>query len=150
MPIACLVRTLAEQCRVLPAKIWYSRGFSFRMPVARKFTGSAVLRIDADGSKFRLWLCNSMSNVHQPRRSLISLWIRCSVRVVAACRKRFRGGERVCHGIASPFKIPRPTKVCAPIDFAAMEFLSYTLLRPNFELPALHPVTIGSIYRIDT
>lgn len=82
--------------------------------------------------------------------SIIDFAIDSSVRVVAACRKRFRGGERVCRGIASPFKIPRPTKVCAPIDFAAMEFLSYTLLRPNFQLSALHPKTIGSIYGIDT
>lgn len=56
----------------------------------------------------------------------------------------------MCRGIASPFKIPRPSKVCAPIDFAAMEFPSYALLRPNFELSALHPETIDSIYRIDT
>lgn len=34
---------------------------SFRMPIARKFTRSAVLRIDADAWKSRLWLCNSMS-----------------------------------------------------------------------------------------
>lgn len=31
------------------------------MPIARKFTRSAVLRIDADASKSRLRLCNSMS-----------------------------------------------------------------------------------------
>lgn len=77
---------------------------SFRMPIARKFTRSAVLRIDADASKSRLRLCNSMSiRAYHP-----FLPPRCDAR---CCQRgsrvaRARGWTPHRGIVPSPFKIP--------------------------------------------
>lgn len=97
------------------------------MPIARKFTRSAVLRIDADAWKSRLWLCNSMSiRAYHPLPDVASI-TRCSHgedgrRIVASSRRLSKFLSRV--------------KVCGPTQLpCGMESLVREQPRPNFALP---------------
>lgn len=110
---------------------------SFRMPIARKFTRSAVLRIDADASKSRLRLCNSMSiRAYHPflpprcdarccqRGSRVAIVTRARANMDAASRYRPVAFQNSCLGWKYAVRRNFPRRDGIPgVRTAATEFL---------------------------